>query len=191
MAKQRLQRILAAAGVASRRKCEQMILDGEIEVNGKVVKTLPVFADPHQDKITVNGQKIRQAKPVYYMLNKPKGVLCTNFDPDGRRLAIDMVDSSQRVHCVGRLDMDSSGLLILTNDNDLTNRLTHPKYEISKTYSVEVKGRISSEMQEKLQKGVWLAEGKTKAASVKVLHRGRDVTRLEITIKQGLNRQIR
>lgn len=191
MAQQRLQRILAAAGVDSRRNCEQLILDGEVEVNGRVVDKLPAFADAEKDSITVGGRKIRKAQLVYFLLNKPKGVLCTNSDPQGRRLAIDLVKTNRRIHCVGRLDMDSSGLIVLTNDNELTNKLTHPKYELPKTYVVEVKGRISPEAVEKLKKGVWLNSGRTARAVVKVLHRGRDVSKLEITIRQGLNRQIR
>lgn len=191
MAEQRLQKILAAAGVASRRKCEQLILDGEVKVNGRVVDTLPAFADAEKDSITVNGRKIRKARLVYFLLNKPKGVVCTNSDPQGRPLAIDLVKTSRRIHCVGRLDMDSSGLIVLTNDNELTNKLTHPRYKLPKTYVVEVKGRIDPEAVEKLKKGVWLSSGKTARASVKVLRRGRAVSKLEITLRQGLNRQIR
>jgi len=191
MAQQRLQRILAAAGVDSRRNCEQLILDGEVKVNGRVVDALPAFADAEKDTIAVNGRKIRRAQLVYFLLNKPKGVVCTNSDPQGRPLAIDLVRTSQRIHCVGRLDMDSSGLIVLTNDNELTNKLTHPRYELPKSYVVEVKGRIGPEAVEKLKKGVWLSSGRTARAAVKVLHRGRDVSKLEITIRQGLNRQIR
>ena len=191
MAQVRLQKILSSAGIDSRRNCEQLILEGEVRVNGKVVDTLPVFADPRSDKITVRGRKIHSAARVYYLLNKPKGVICTNSDPQGRRKAIDLIGSKQRIFCVGRLDADSSGLIIVTNDNELTNRLTHPKYELTKTYVVEIKGAISAESVTNLKKGVWLSEAGKARAGVKILHKGRAVSKLEITIRQGLNRQVR
>ncbi|MHC4532189.1 MAG: pseudouridine synthase, partial [Planctomycetota bacterium] len=134
MPKQRLQKILAAAGIASRRHCEDLILEGAVRVNRKVVDTIPAFADPQNDLITVNGKKIRSAAKVYFLLNKPKGVICTNADPQRRKKAIDLIPSKQRIFCVGRLDIDTSGLIILTNDSELANKLTHPKYEVSKTY---------------------------------------------------------
>ncbi|MBN1796541.1 MAG: rRNA pseudouridine synthase [Sedimentisphaerales bacterium] len=191
MAEQRLQKVLAAAGVDSRRRCEELILDGEVRVNGKVVDTLPSFVDPDVDEIKVGGRKIRFAPRVYYALNKPKGAICTSSDPQGRKKAIDLIPTKERIFCVGRLDVDSSGLIILTNDNDLANKLTHPKYKLPKTYRVEVKGQINTEAVEKLKKGIWLAEGKTAESSVKILRRGHNVLVLEIKISQGLNRQIR
>ena len=169
MAKQRLQKILAAAGVDSRRNCEQLILQGLIRVNRKIVDELPAFADPDTDIITVNGKKISRPENVYFLLNKPKGVICTNADPAGRKKAIDLIDCDQRIFCVGRLDADTTGAVILTNDSELTNRLTHPKYEMPKTYEVKVRGRIEGEAIEKLKKGTWLAEGKTSRAAVKVV----------------------
>ena len=191
MAKQRLQKVLAAAGIDSRRKCEDLILEGAVCVNHKVVDKLPVFVDPEKDIITVDGRKIRAAGKVYFLLNKPVSVICTNSDPMGRKKAIDIVSSRERIFCVGRLDIDTSGLIILTNDSELTNRLTHPRYGLHKTYLVRVKGRVQSEPVEKLKRGIWLAEGKTNKAAVKVLKRGQDYSQLEITICQGLNRQIR
>ena len=191
MAQVRLQKILSGAGIDSRRNCEQLILEGEVRVNGKVVDTLPAFADPDSDQITVHGRRIGPVQHVYYLLNKPKGVICTNLDPQGRRKAIDLVASKQRIFCVGRLDVDSSGLIILTNDNELTNRLTHPRYELAKTYRVDVTGQLSGGAVEKLKKGVWLSEGKTGMAAVKILRRGRNVSTLEIVIREGLNRQVR
>jgi 23S rRNA pseudouridine2605 synthase len=191
MAQQRLQKILAAAGIDSRRKCEELILDGFVRVNGRVVDSLPAFADPSTDKITVNGRKIYSQQKVYYLLNKPKGVVCTNSDPEGRKKAIDMIPTKERIFCVGRLDMETSGLIILTNDSELTNKLTHPKYELPKTYQATIKGRIEGDEIQKLKKGIWLAEGKTQKASIKVLSRRRDESLVEIVITQGLNRQIR
>ena len=191
MPKQRLQKILAAAGIASRRHCEDLILAGAVRVNRKVVDTLPAFADPENDIITVNGKKIQPAAKVYFILNKPKGVICTNSDPRGRKKAIDLIPSKQRIFCVGRLDIDTSGLIILTNDSQLANKLTHPKYQVAKTYLATVKGQINPEAVEKLKKGVWLAEAKTSGASIKVLKRGYNESTLQITIHQGLNRQVR
>lgn len=191
MAEQRLQKVLAAAGIDSRRNCEELILSGAVCVNHKVVDTLPVFVDPQKDTITVNGKKIQAQRKVYFLLNKPKGVICTNHDPQGRRKAIDIVKTRERIFCVGRLDADTTGIIILTNDSELTNKLTHPRYEVSKSYVVCVKGEISSQQIEKLKRGTWLAEGKTHRASVKVLKRSYKESMIEITIRQGLNRQIR
>ena len=165
---------MAAAGVDSRRKCEELILSGAVRVNRRLVDTLPVFVDPDKDVITVNGKKISAARKIYFLLNKPKGVICTNYDPEGRRKAIDIVASKERIFCVGRLDADTTGLIILTNDSELTNKLTHPRYSVPKTYIDQVKGRVSSEKAEKLKKGVWLAEGRTRGASVKILRKSHD-----------------
>lgn len=191
MAEQRLQKILAAAGVDSRRKCEELILEGAVKVNRKVVDTLPAFADPIKDIITVNGKKIHQEQKVYYLLNKPKGVICTNRDPGGRKKAIDLVHSDKRIFCVGRLDAETTGIIILTNDSELTNKLSHPRYGLAKTYVVKVKGNITGEQVEKLKKGIWLAEGKTGRAAVKILKHSHRESFIEITIRQGLNRQVR
>jgi 23S rRNA pseudouridine2605 synthase len=191
MAEQRLQKVLAAAGVDSRRNCEELILDGAVRVNRKVVDTLPVFVDPEKDVITVNGRRIQAARKVYFLLNKPKGVICTNSDPEGRKRAIDLVRTDERVFCVGRLDADTTGLIIVTNDSELTNKLTHPRYGLPKKYVVKVKGEISGDAIEKLKKGVWLAEGKTGYAVIKVLNRNYKESLIEITLQQGLNRQIR
>ncbi|MDH4241214.1 MAG: rRNA pseudouridine synthase [Phycisphaerae bacterium] len=191
MGEQRLQKVLAAAGVDSRRKCEELILSGAVRVNRKVVDTLPAFVDPEKDIITVDGRKIQAAPKVYFLLNKPRGVICTNSDPQGRKKAIDIIPTDRRIFCVGRLDIDTSGIIILTNDSELANRLTHPRFGLSKTYIADIKGQISGESVEKLKKGIWLAEGKTGRASVKILKRNFKESLIEITIRQGLNRQIR
>ena len=191
MAEQRLQKVLAKAGIDSRRNCEELILGGAVNVNGKVVNKLPAFVDPEKDSITVSGREIRPERKVYFLLNKPKGVICTNKDPERRKKAIDLIPASERIFCVGRLDADTTGIIILTNDSELANRLTHPKYELPKTYIVEIKGRIETEQAEKLKKGIWLAEGKTGRSSVKILKQGNHKSLIEITIRQGLNRQIR
>ncbi len=191
MSEQRLQKVLAAAGVNSRRKCEELILSGAVSVNRKVVDKLPAFVDPEKDIITVDGKKLKAARKVYFLLNKPKGVICTNNDPQGRKKAIDIIPTGQRIFCIGRLDIDTSGIIILTNDSELANRLTHPRYGLPKTYIAGIKGQISADVAEKLKKGIWLAEGKTGRASVKILKRNYKESLIEITIRQGLNRQIR
>jgi len=191
MVRQRLQKVLASAGIGSRRKCEELILEGAVQVNRQVVDKLPAFVDPETDTITVGGRRIEPERKVYFLLNKPKGVICTSSDPSGRRKAIDLVPTRRRIFCVGRLDADTTGLVLLTNDSELANRLTHPRYKIPKTYIARVKGRIASEQVEKLKSGVWLAEGRTSRASVKIVKRSREESWVEITIQQGLNRQIR
>ena len=186
-----MQKILASAGIASRRKSEQLILDGLVRVNGKVVDALPAFAEADKDVVTVDGKKIRAAPKVYFLVNKPKGVVCTNSDPLGRKKAIDIIPTRQRIYCAGRLDADTTGLIIITNDSELTNKLTHPRYELPKTYIAKVKGKVDGVQIEKLKKGIWLAEAKTKCSSVKILKRGQRESMLQIIIRQGLNRQIR
>ena len=191
MATERLHKILAAAGVDSRRKCEQLILDGLVRVNGRIVDTLPAFADIETDIIMVDGQRLKPEKKVYYLLNKPKGIICTNYDPGGRRKAIDLINCRQRIFCVGRLDTDTTGAIILTNDTSLSDKLTHPRYHLVKTYVVGIQGKITSEVVEKLKKGIWLSEGKTFPAKVKILKAHHTQSLLEIKITQSLNRQIR
>lgn len=168
-----------------------MIREGAVRVNGKVIDTLPAFVDPDADVITVDGKRIHAEPKVYFLLNKPKNVICTSSDPYGRRKAVDFVDCRERVFCVGRLDADTTGGIVLTNDSELANRLTHPRYELPKTYEVTIKGRIEGDAIERLKKGIWLAEGKTGKAAVKVLHRTRDESVIEVVIRQGLNRQVR
>jgi pseudouridine synthase len=191
MAKERLQKVIASAGVASRRQCEELILQGSVRVNGRVVEELPAFVDPDEDVITVGGKRLQEPRRVYYLLNKPKGVICTSSDPQGRPRAVDLVPGGQRIFCVGRLDVDTTGLIILTNDAELTNLLTHPKYKVPKTYVAKVTGRVDGQTAEKLSKGIWLAEGRTSRAAVKVLKRGHNDSLVEIRLWQGLNRQIR
>ncbi len=191
MAVQRLQKILASAGIDSRRKCEELIKSGIVQVNKNIVTKLPAFADPDKDIIMVDGKKIYAEQRVYLLLNKPKGVICTNQDPAGRKKAIDLVHTNKRVFCVGRLDIDTTGLIILTNDSELANKLAHPRYGLPKTYVARVKGQIVGEQVEKIKKGIWLAEGKTGRAAVKILKRSHKESLIEVTIRQGLNRQVR
>jgi len=189
---QRIQKILAAAGYGSRRACEELVEDGYVEIDGRIVSELPILVDPAKSKITVNGKPVRAEKYVYFLLNKPKGYYCTNADPEGRRRAVDLMTGvRERVFPVGRLDADSMGLLIMTNDGELSQKLTHPKYGAPKTYRVEVKGKPTNEQLASLRKGIWMAEGKTRPAEVETIHSSREKTVLEITLREGRNREIR
>lgn len=189
---ERLQKVLAEAGVASRRKCEQLITGGLIRVNGKVVDTLPVLVDATSDKIEVDGTQVHNMGKVYFALNKPRGVVCTNHDPAGRQRVIDLIKGCRaRIFSVGRLDVDSGGLILLTNDGEFANQLTHPRYGVPKTYLAEVDGRISAEHIEQMKQGVFLAEGKVKVHRAEIIRRSRNRTIMELTLREGRNRQIR
>ncbi|HPD28641.1 MAG TPA: pseudouridine synthase [Phycisphaerae bacterium] len=192
MPKERLQKVLAAAGLASRRECEQIILDGRVSVNARKVHSLPVLVDPDVDKIAVDGRPLRAQRKVYFLLHKPKGVHCTNYDPDGRPRAVDLLGGvRERVFPVGRLDADTTGLLLMTNDGELAQRLTHPRHGIPKTYRAHVNGLITREQLDELRKGVWLAEGKTRVSEATVIHAARDQSVVEITLREGRNREVR
>jgi 23S rRNA pseudouridine2605 synthase len=202
--KERIQKVLANAGVASRRNVEEMIRQGRVTVNGRVVTELPILIDPQKDKVSVDDEPVRLKEPetkqrFYFLMNKPKGVYSTNVAQGEQVRAIDLLPPGlpARLYPVGRLDADSKGLLLLTNDGDLTNQLTHPRYGVSKTYRAIVDGFISPETVAQLQKGVWLAdkssgEGfKTGRSFIKIARRGREKSVLEITIREGRNRQVR
>ena len=189
----RLQKYLSKSGVASRRACEDYILQGRIKVNGKIIYELGTKVDPETDQIEVDGQ-IQQIKKrlTYIIMNKPKRILTTVRDPFGRRNVIDMLKGvKERIFPVGRLDKDTEGLLLLTNDGDVTYRLTHPKYEIVKTYMAKIKGVIGNEEINTLEKGVVLEDGITSPARVKILNNLHDSTIIEIKIHEGRKRQIR
>lgn len=190
---ERLQKVMAEAGIASRRHCEELILDGQVKVNGKVVRDLPCFVEPGHDTIVVGGRKLLPVqRKVYYLLNKPKKVFCTNSDPQGRVCAVDLITGvRERVYPVGRLDADSQGLLLMTNDGELANQLTHPRYGVVKTYLVELDESITSDDVEKLKKGIHLEQGKASAEKVVIVRSGPKQTLLEIWLREGRNRQIR
>lgn len=192
MATQRIQRVLASAGFGSRRACEEMVERGRVAVNGRVSRQLPILVDPEKDSISVDGKMIRAEGLVYYLLNKPKGVFCTNEDPAGRKRAVDcMVGVKERVYPVGRLDADSLGLLIMTNDGALAQKLTHARYGAPKTYRVEVAGLPTEGDIAKLRSGMWLSEGKTAPAQITIVHKQRDKAILEVTLRESRNREIR
>ena len=183
----RLAKFLAEAGVASRRKSEDIIRSGEVEIAGEVVDDVATNVLPDQSNISVNGKKILLDKKVYYLLNKPKGYISSLSDPHNKKTVVSLLPKSPRVVPVGRLDMDSSGLLLLTNDGDLTYKLTHPKFEVSKTYIATVDKKLDKNIVLILKKGIRLEEGMAKADKVRILND----YQLEIVIHQGWNRQIR
>ena len=188
---ERLQKVLAHAGVGSRRYCEELILQGRVSVDGQTVRELGTKVGPEQ-QISVDGQPIQVERHVYWLVNKPRGYLCTNHDPAGRPLAAELVPHvSQRVYTVGRLDEGSEGLLLLTNDGDLANRLMHPRFGVTKTYVVQVAGRPTKEDVQQLLKGVYLAEGHVRARHVKPLKQQGESFWLRIVLSEGKNREIR
>lgn len=191
---ERLQKYLAECGIASRRKCEEYIIQGKIQVNGKTITELGVKVNPEKDKITFEGKNVKQEeRKVYILLNKPIGYVTTSDEQFGRDKVLDLVKVRERVVPVGRLDMYTSGALILTNDGDFVYKVTHPKHEITKTYTVTVKGIIKNEEVEQLRKGVKIDDYTTRPAKVKILKTDeeKDISRLEITIHEGKNRQVR
>src|SRR5438445_5111413 len=189
---ERLNKFLAHAGVASRRQCDALIAAGRVAVDGDVVRELGTQIDPASQQVTVGHQPIHAERQVYWLVNKPRGVLCTNYDPAGRPLAIQFVPQvSQRVYTVGRLDEDSEGLLLLTNDGELANRLMHPRFGIDKTYLVQVAGDPAPEDLKKLLKGVWLSEGRVRAKRIKREKKQGASTWLRIVLNEGKNREIR
>jgi 23S rRNA pseudouridine2605 synthase len=189
---QRLNKFLAHAGVGSRRHCDELILRGRVSVEGRVVREQGTKVDPARQQVCVDGVPLKAERPVYWLMHKPRGYLCTNRDPAGRPRAIDLVPHvPQRVYTVGRLDEDSEGLLLLTNDGDLAFRLTHPRFGVEKTYLVQVAGRPGHDEMQQILKGVWLSEGHVKARRVRRLKTQGESTWLEIVLGEGKNREIR
>ncbi|MFC4599121.1 pseudouridine synthase [Cohnella hongkongensis] len=191
---ERLQKVLANAGVASRRKCEDLIAAGKVTVNGKVVTELGAKADPSVDAIAVSGRPIKKETKMYIMFNKPKGVITSVSDPKGRSVVTDYLkDVKERLYPVGRLDYDSEGLLLLTNDGDLAHKLTHPSHHVPKTYHATVERVPHGSALEKLAKGIKLEDGMTAPAEVEyhdIDPDGKYAT-IAITIHEGRNRQVR
>jgi len=188
----RLQKVLAAAGFGSRRQCEELIVTGRVEVDGRPVTQLGTRVDPRQNRITVDGEPLKPIRLLYYAVNKPAGVVCTNRDPSGRPRVVDLAPAGDnRLFCVGRLDLNSEGLILLTNDGELTQRLTHPRYEVPKTYRVLVAGRPSPEVLARLKRGVHLAEGMARVEQVRVRSHQKESTVLELVLREGKNREVR
>ena len=188
---ERLQKVLARAGVGSRRACEALIQEGRVEVDGKVVTKLGTRVDVASQRIRVDGEEKGSHQQIYYMVNKPPGVVSTNQDPAGRMRVIDLINSDLRLFPVGRLDRTSEGLILVTNDGELANRLTHPRYQVSKTYLARVAGRISFAKIQELGRGTHLAEGFVQPESVRIKRHRRQSSDLEIVLREGRNREIR
>ncbi len=186
---QRLQKLLASWGVASRRKVEVLIRQGRVKVNGSTAELgMKVSVD---DDIRVNGVRVGPAAPVYLMLNKPTGVVTTADDPQNRTSVLDLVNIDGRVWPVGRLDMDTHGLLLLTNDGDLAHRLMHPSYGVDKTYCAKVSGQVSARVISALKSGVELDDGCTSPAEARLISATRETSLVELVIHEGKNRQVR
>lgn len=188
----RLQKVLAAAGVASRRECEQLILEGRVEVDRLVVNELGARVDPRRHEIRVDGEVLSRPKLVYFAVNKPVGVVSTARDPAGRPRVTDLMPpNSPRVFCVGRLDIASEGLILVTNDGELSNGLTHPRHGVEKIYQVKVAGHVENEVLAQLHRGIHLAEGFAHVKHVRIKCRRKRSTILEMVLDEGRNREVR
>ncbi|MFL6062906.1 MAG: pseudouridine synthase [Marmoricola sp.] len=189
----RLQKLLATSGVASRRKCEELMLAGEVEVDGEVVTRLGTKVDPATAVIRVSGKRLPPRSPnVYLVLNKPRGVVSAMSDPEGRRTLSDFVaDRPERLFHVGRLDTDTDGLIVLTNDGDFAQRLAHPSYEVEKTYVAEVAGAVDKHTVARLLEGVELEDGPVEVRRARVISSTADRGIVELVIHEGRNRIVR
>lgn len=182
---------MAHCGVGSRRECEEFIAEGRVQLNGRVVDKPGTLVEPGEDEVRYDGERLNPQRIVHFLLNKPRGVVCSQ---KGAPRAIDYAPQSARdlrLFTIGRLDVDSEGAIILTNDGDLTHLVSHPRFEVAKTYRVEVEGHPDDATLEKMRRGVWLAEGKTGGAEVKIGKRTRTRTVLEVTLKEGRHREVR
>ncbi|HEX4797367.1 MAG TPA: pseudouridine synthase [Humisphaera sp.] len=207
--KERIQKVLGNAGIASRRNIEVMVRDGRIAVNGEVIRTLPILVDIDKDKIEVDGESVRfkthrrgprddEDERIYVLMNKPRGVYTTNVAQGVQKRAIDLLPPNfPRVYPVGRLDAETRGLLLLTNDGELTNRLTHPRYGVAKTYRAVVDGFVEQSTLKELEQGVWIRDkaygksAKTSGCHAKIVHREREKTVLDVTLHERQNIQAR
>ena len=188
---QRIQKVLAHAGIASRRAVEELIEHGRVTVNGTRAR-LGQRIDPDKDEVEVDGSIVPlKAELRYFLVNKPVGVVTTAADPEGRETVVDLVETDERVWPVGRLDIESEGAVLLTNDGELTHRLTHPSFAIPKTYLVEVRGAVGGKIVRTLLSGVDLDDGPARASGVQIVEHAKGHTLLEIVLTQGRNRVIR
>ncbi len=190
---ERLQKIIAAAGICSRRAAEDLILAGKVQVNDRVVRQLGTKADPERDEIRVDGRMITtEVERVYVMLNKPAGYVTTLKDPEGRPIVTDLLyEIGQRVYPVGRLDYDSEGLLILTNDGEFAERIQHPRYEVPRTYLAKVRGRVTRKEIQSLVNGIELEDGPFTVDGIQEEKYNEKSQWLRVTISEGRNRIIR
>ncbi len=183
--------MLAAAGLGSRRACEELIAAGRVEVDRQVVTQLGSRIDPLASEVRVDGEKLPNPQRVVYMLNKPVGIVTTNYDPDGRPRVVDLVPGDRRLFAIGRLDRMSEGLILVTNDGGLANLLSHPRYGVEKKYLVQVAGVPAQELLDRLRRGVTLAEGRVHAKRVDIRSQHRQSAVLEMVLDEGKNREIR
>lgn len=191
MAEERLQKVLAAAGIASRRACEELIAQGRVEVNGETA-SLGDKADRARDVVTLDGERVNVDPDLaYVMLNKPRGVITTADDPQGRPTVMDLINLPQRLFPVGRLDQDTEGLLLLTNDGELANTLTHPSYEVERVYVALVVGAVRREVIAQLRAGVELEDGMARPRSVKQLEQEKGRSLIEVVMTEGRKREVR
>ena len=189
---ERLQKVLAAAGLASRRECEQLILEGRVQIDGEIVSELGARVNPARQEIRVDGEPLPRPKRVYYAVHKPAGVVTTARDPAGRPRVIDLLPpSAGRVFAVGRLDLESEGLILLTNDGELAHQVTHPKHGVEKTYEVQVAGHMAPEVLQQLRHGVYLSEGFAHAVHARIKSKLKKSTLLEMVLDEGRNREVR
>lgn len=192
--KERLQKVLSHAGVCSRRKAEELITKGQVRVNGRVVRELGSEADTMRDTIEVMGEVIRRERPKYFLFYKPDRVITSLSDPEGRRTVADYFRNvRERVFPVGRLDYHSEGAILMTNDGELDNLLTHPRYQVNKVYEVTVRGRFSPKAAEKMAKGVKIDTGMTAPCEIEILeyNKEKNKTKVRMTLHEGKNREIR
>jgi 23S rRNA pseudouridine2605 synthase len=190
--KLRLQRFLAESGVASRRASEQLILAGRVAVNRQIVRQLGVRVDPVADSVSVDGATVKPRRRLYVALNKPRGVLCTRKDPEGRKTVLDLLPAEWTdVYPIGRLDADTEGLLLLTNDGEFCLRLTHPRYRVRKLYWAAVAGRVEPEILRHLTKGVFSRGERLRADRARLLRSGRSFSIVELELTEGKNREVR
>lgn len=187
----RLNRLLASAGFGSRRQCDALIEEGRVEIDGEPVSKLGTTVEPETRQVSVDGVPLKRQRLVYFAVNKPTGVVTTNADPHGRPRVIDLVPPGQRVFPVGRLDMSSEGLILLTNDGSLAQQLAHPRFGIKKVYRVTVAGRLDTTKLRQMQKGIYLAEGLVRVEGAKILKSRERATELEIVLREGKNRELR
>lgn len=187
----RLDKYLANLGVCARRAVDALLQNKTVTVNGKRIMQSGIRISPLTDTVLINGAKLKKPILKYYLLNKPKGYVSTTADKHAKKHVISLIKTSERIYPVGRLDKDTTGLLILTNDGKLTNLITHPRYQQSKTYKVIISGQITGEQMRRLQTGVHLEDGKTSPAEIKLIKKSPMQSIITMTIHEGRNRQIR
>ncbi|HVZ11700.1 MAG TPA: pseudouridine synthase [Patescibacteria group bacterium] len=187
----RIDKYLANMGVCARRTVDALLLEKTVTINGNRVTESGIRLNPNTDVVKINGEEIKKPELVYFLLNKPKGYISTTYDERSRKNVVSLIKTNERVYPVGRLDRATTGLLILTNDGELTNHLTHPRNHVNKTYRLTISGNISDDQIEKVSNGIELEDGQTHPAEVKVLNREAKTSIIDMTIHEGRNRQIR